>query len=101
MGDGITTPFDVIIFFLIFVGIPTLIFGLPIVVLGFLFARRTVQLNRKRQNEISERTDQGSNTKAADISERWPWCVALLLLVVTMAIAYLIFAAPISKLLAM
>ena len=98
MGDGVNTPFDVFVFFLIFVGIPTLIFGLPIVVLGFLSTRRAVQLKRKRQNEASEHTHQASETKAADISERWPWLLALLLLVVTTAIAYLIFAAPISGL---
>lgn len=100
MGDGITTAFDVFAFFLIFVGIPTFIFGMPIVVLGFLSARRRVLLNRKHANELSEYMHQDSITEAADIPKGWPWLVALLLLAATMAIAYLTFATPVSNLIA-
>jgi hypothetical protein len=51
MGDGIHTPFSEFVFLLVLVGIPFLIFGMPIVVLVLRSARRTMLLNRKRKNE--------------------------------------------------
>ena len=89
MGDAITTPFDVFVFFLVFVGIPALIFGGPIVVLGFLSVRRTIQLNRQRRNH--------SDPNSLTASPRLPWLVALFLFSVVGAIAFLVFGASISR----
>jgi hypothetical protein len=99
MGDAITTPFDVFVFVLIFVGIPTLIFGMPIAVLGFLSVRRKIQLNAKRNNETldSRLTPASSNTNSKVSSSGLPWLVALILLIAVAAIVYLISGAPLSR----
>ena len=55
MGDGINSGFDVICFFLIFVGIPTLIFGLPIVALVIL-SFRTKRLVTENDGASSARS---------------------------------------------
>jgi hypothetical protein len=98
MGDAINTPFDVFVFVLIFVGIPTLIFGAPIALLGFLSARRTIQLNRKCRIETdnSLRTTEANSVGTLPVS---PWLVALFLLMIVGAIVFLVFGASISQML--
>lgn len=86
MGDGVITPFDEFLFFLVFVGTPALIFGGPIVVLVFLSARRTAQLNRHHGND-------------SDTSPRSPWLIALFVSGIVGAISFLVFGASISRLL--
>ena len=86
MGDAITTPFDAFLFILVFVGVPAVIFGGPIVVLAFLSARRTAQLNRQHGND-------------SDTSPRSPWLIALFVSGVVGVFAFLAFGASISRLL--
>jgi uncharacterized BrkB/YihY/UPF0761 family membrane protein len=97
MGDAIQTPFDVFVFFLVFVGIPALMFGGPIAVLGFLSARRTIPLSRKRINETFD-SPQQPEVISLSIS-RLPWLVALTLLVFVGAIVFLVFGASVHQLL--
>ena len=89
MGDAIQTPFDVFVFFLVFVGIPALIFGGPIAVLGFLSARRTIQLSRKHRNE----TVYSPQQPEANLPSISPWLVAVILLVIVGTIVFLVFGA--------
>jgi len=101
MGDAITTPFDAFVFVLVFVGIPTLIFGGPIAVLGFLSVRRTIQLNRKRKSETGNSLLTSSKSEAHSLtaSPGLPWLVALILLLIVGAIVFLVFGASISRVL--
>jgi len=98
MGDAITTPFDVFLFVLVFVGIPALIFGGPIAVLGLLSVRRTILLKRNYRNETFH-SPQGLEANALSMSSGFPWLVALILLVTVGAIVFLVFGASISQLL--
>jgi hypothetical protein len=97
MGDAIQTPFDVFVFFLVFVGIPTLIFGGPIAVLGFRSARRTIQLNRKRRKQAAN-SPQQPEASLLSVSGL-PWLVALILVVTVGAIVFLVFGASIHQML--
>jgi hypothetical protein len=101
MGDAIQTPFDVFMFFLVFVGIPTLIFGGPIAVLGFLSARRSMRLNRKRRNESTDLLQAAPDSQEHLVSTLpgSPWLVALFLLVIVAAIVFLVFGASVSQML--
>ena len=51
MGDAINTPFDVFLFVVVFVGVPMLLFSLPIIVLVLLSERRYRSLKRRQKNE--------------------------------------------------
>ena len=80
MGDGITTPFDVFVFVLIFAGIPLLLFGFPIAVLIFLSVRRHRILAGKGK------AHQPSQTRLV------PWLCAFLALVGIGVIVFLMTA---------
>jgi hypothetical protein len=101
MGDAIKTPFDVFVFFLVFVGIPALIFGGPIAVLGFLSVRRSIQLNKKRRNAAvnSLLNPSESEVNSFSMSPGLPWLIAVILFVIVGAIVFLVFGASISQVL--
>lgn len=88
MGDGITSTLDIIVFILIFAGVPALVLGLPMLVILFLFSRRNAMSSSELQNGI------GNGTSRANFPA---WLVAATIMAVTI-MAILVFSSSLKTL---
>jgi len=102
MGDSLSTPLDVALFLLIFIGIPMLLLSFPLIVLGIL---SRYQLDRRHRYNLTEEWDETDDEyeevspRRRFLSTRPGWLSALLLVVMTTWGSYLVFGTSMTTLL--